>query len=238
MFPTSSLSIKKKLLIIDDDELLQVYFSSFFDEKEYICDVLSSGEFIQSYFETQNRKPDLILLDVLMPGKNGFYWLQWLKEEYPKIPVIMLTGENKGEDRILALSSGAIDYINKPFNSEELLLRMQNMLRLHESNDNKEVLYFGPYWYDFGSKELKKKTGNIHLTENEKRLLVKLCENYGDIVSREDLNEAIGVEEYHPLDRRIDVHISRLRNKLENVSGKSKYIHVVRNNGYFLKYFE
>ena len=233
---------QKKLLIVDDDELLQAYVSSFFHDNGFVCDQLGSGEGLPAYFDsfpdTETQIPDLILLDVLMPGNNGFYWLQWLQQERVNIPVIMLTGENKGEDRIMGLRGGAMDYINKPFNSEELLLRVQNMLRLHDHSQVVEVLGFGQYSYSFGEKELRKGEQRVHLTENENKLLFKLCECYGDPVSREVLNEAIGVEEYHPLDRRIDVHISRLRNKLENLIGKSKYIHVVRNNGYFLKFFE
>ncbi|MCK5902646.1 MAG: response regulator transcription factor [Cocleimonas sp.] len=229
---------QKKLLIIDDDELLQSYLHSFFGERGYFCHQLNEGDELPSYFNEQDESPDLILLDVLMSGHDGFHWLKWLRKEYPKIPVIMLTGENKGEDRVRGLRSGAIDYISKPFNSEELFLRVQNILRLHDLGDKKDKLFFGPYCYNFNVRELRKQDKSVHLTENEKRLLIELCQNYGEIVSREALNKAIGVEEYHPLDRRIDVHISRLRNKLENISGKSKYIHVVRNNGYFLRYFE
>ena len=231
-----STSKKTKLLIIDDDELLQAYFSSFFSENNYDCDQLLNGEDIQQYFANQKKKPDLILLDVLLPGNDGFYWLQWLKKEYPELPVIMLTGETKDEDRIQGLSSGAVDYINKPFNSEELLLRIQTMLRLHDSIENDSQLSFGDYRFDLSSKELKHQDETVHLTTNEKLLLAILCENHKETVSREDLNRAIGVDDYHPLDRRIDVHISRLRNKLDNSGGKSKYIHVVRNNGYFLRY--
>ena len=236
MCQNSPILKKIKLLIIDDDELLQVYFSSFFGEKGYDCEQLLCGEDIQSYFEKTSKKPDLILLDVLLPGENGFHWLHWLKKEHPELPIIMLTGETKDQDRIQGLSSGAVDYINKPFNSDELLLRVQTMLRLHNALENENQLSFGAYHFDLSSKELKCQGGKIHLTANEKLLLAILCENYRETVSREDLNKAIGVDEYHPLDRRIDVHISRLRNKLDSTGGKSKYIHVVRNNGYFLRY--
>ncbi|MCK5814162.1 MAG: response regulator transcription factor [Cocleimonas sp.] len=235
-------TIQKKLLIIDDDQLLQTYLASFFERKDYLCDQLVCGECLSSYFSKRDKKPDLILLNVLMAGKNGFYWLNWLTEKYPLIPVIMLTGENKKQDRLLALGSGAVDYINKPFDTDELFLRIQIMMRLHHSSAEKakDKLSFGPYSYHYHSKKLysDQDQGNVHLTENEKHLFAILCKNYGEIVSREALNGAIGVKEYHPLDRRIDVHISRLRNKLENVTGKSKYIHVVRNNGYFLRYFK
>jgi len=237
MHQNHSTEKKIKLLTIDDDELLQAYFSSFFSEKGYECEQLLKGEYIQGYFENLDRKPDLILLDVLLPGKNGFHWLQWLKKEHPELPVIMLTGETKDNDRIQGLSSGAVDYINKPFNSEELLLRVQTMLRLHDSVENENLVSFGAYLFNLSTKELKIQDRLVHLTTNEKSLLAILCENYKETVSREDLNKAIGVEEYHPLDRRIDVHISRLRNKLDAAAGKSKYIHVVRNNGYFLRYF-
>lgn len=234
--------ISKKLLIIDDDPLLQAYLTSFFERRDYLCDQLLNGECLESYFSSQDKKPDLVLLDVLILGKDRFYWLKWLTQKYPTIPVIMLTGENKKKDRLLALKSGAVDYINKPFDSDELLLRIQIMLRLHypEPKKRTDKLCFGPYSYHYHSEELHsdQRQGHVHLTGNEKHLFAILCKNYGEIVSREALNGAIGVEEYHPLDRRIDVHISRLRNKLENVTGKSKYIHVVRNNGYFLRYFK
>ena len=231
---------KKKLLIIDDDTLLQTYLTSFFEEKNYICDQLSEGEYLKSYFDSAEKKPNLVLLDVLMSGKNGFYWLEWLVKKYPLIPVIMLTGENKKKDRLLALGSGAVDYINKPFDSDELLLRIEIMMRLHHSDGEQKTgdkFSFGSYCYDYSSEKLHNGQKYVHLTENEKRIFSILCENYGEIVSREALNKSIGVTDYHPLDRRIDVHISRLRNKLENITEKSKYIHVVRNNGYFLKYF-
>ncbi|HIO92780.1 MAG TPA: response regulator transcription factor [Leucothrix mucor] len=225
-----------KLLIIDDDELLQAYCALLFKENGYSCDQLLNGEDIQSYFSLQTKKPDLVLLDVLLPGKNGFHWLQWLHKEYPQLPVIMLTGESRGEDRIQGLQSGAVDYVNKPFNSEELLLRVQTMLRLHGVIENKNLVFFGAYCFDLATKELKRQGELVHLTANEKHLLTPLCENYAKTVLREDLSKVIGVEEYHPLDRRIDVHFSRLRNKLDGKLGKSKYIHVVRNKGYFLRY--
>ena len=174
-----------------------------------------------------------------MSGKNGFYWLEWLTEKYPMIPVIMLTGENKKWDRIFALSSGAVDYINKPFDIDELLLRVQIMMRLSDTNSviKKDKLYFGSYCYDFDLKILHSHQGHVHLTESEKHLFDKLCENYSITVSREALSDAIGVKNHHPMDRRVDVHLSRLRNKLEKRTGKDKYIHVVRNKGYFLKHF-
>ncbi|HFC91436.1 MAG TPA: response regulator transcription factor [Leucothrix mucor] len=230
--------MQKKLLIVDDDKLLQSYLASFLKEKNYLSEQLFSGEELEKYFDLSVRKPDLILLDVLMSGRNGFYWLEWLTEKHPMIPIIMLTGENKKWDRIFALSSGAVDYVNKPFDMDELLLRVQIMIRLYHNNNltREGRFYFGSYCYDFSSKILHSHQGHVHLTENEKRLFLKLCENYGEVVSREVLSRAIGVAEFHPMDRRIDVHISRLRNKFKKITGKEKYIHVVRNKGYFLRH--
>lgn len=231
--------MQKKLLIVDDDKLLQNYLISFFKEKNYLSDQLFSGEDLQEYFESSDKKPDLILLDVLMSGKNGFYWLEWLTKKYPMIPIIMLTGESKKWDRIFALSSGAVDYINKPFDTDELLLRVKIIMRLLGANSatKKNKLYFGSYCYDFDLKILHCHQGHVHLTEKENHLFAKLCENYATTVSREVLSQTIGVKDYHPMDRRVDVHLSRLRNKLEKITDKEKYIHVVRNKGYFLKYF-
>ena len=241
MQPIISSNVQKKLLIIDDDRLLQTYLTSFFDEKGYVCDQLSDGEYLESYFDSSDKAPDLVLLDVLMSGKDGFYCLEWLTKRHPLIPVIMLTGENKKKKRLFALGSGAVDYVHKPFDSDELLLRVQIMMRLHhysvEEEAKRNELCFGSYCYDFHTKKLYSDKGDVHLTENEKHPFITLSTNYGEIVTRQALNESIGVKDYHPLDRRIDVHISRLRNKLENITEKSKYIHVVRNNGYFLKYF-
>jgi DNA-binding response OmpR family regulator len=112
------------------------------------------------------------------------------------------------------------------------------MMRLHraDNTESRNKFYFGSYCYDFDSKILQNQDGHLHLTENEKCLFDTLCKHYGKTVSREQLSNEIGVKDYHPMDRRIDVHISHLRNKLENLVGKSKYIHSVRNSGYFLKY--
>ncbi|MCK5895711.1 MAG: response regulator transcription factor [Cocleimonas sp.] len=240
MMPPELIKNPKKILIVDDDKLLQAYLMSLFEAQNYISDQLFSGDGLEHYFKTLKRMPDLILLDVLMPGKDGFYWLEWLTAHYPMIPVIMLTVESKQQDCIFALSSGAVDYINKPFDIKELLLRVQIMMRLHstDATGSCHKFYFGSYWYDFDSKTLQNQKGNLHLTENEKSLFDTLCKHYGKTVSREQLSVEIGVEDYHPMDRRIDVHISHLRNKLENLVGKSKYIHSVRNSGYFLKYDE
>ena len=147
------------------------------------------------------------------------------------IPIILLTALNKVEDRITGLESGADDYLSKPFEPKELLLRMQNLLELYAKNTQKQRLFlFGNNSYNLVTKEFNKDGNTIALTSSEQKLLEFFIENRNKILSREDLVMTMGSLSL----RSIDVQIVRLRNKIEDSAGQPRYLQTIRAQGYVL----
>jgi two-component system phosphate regulon response regulator OmpR len=198
------------ILVIDDDTRLRNLLARFLDE---------NGFYISVAKDVQEAKKlmaeflfDLLIVDIMMPGQDGIdFTINFRKES--KIPVIMLTARGDFEDRIKGLESGADDYLPKPFEPKELLLRINNILRrLATTNKEQEkICYFGDFSFNFSNSRLKKGEQYIHLTEGEAKILAILCKEQSIVISREKIRTMCGdIDE-----RSIDVQITRLRKKIE-----------------------
>lgn len=221
------------LLFVDDDILLQEFFQEYFSQQGFEVSTVSDGSQMQALL--QQEKIHLIILDVMMPGKDGFYWLRWLKQHHPSLPVLMLSAKKQDDDRIQGLESGANDYLAKPFNYRELLARIKIILsyqRHHNNAQRHNILKFKHYTFNFKSDTYLKDEKELNLTPIEANLLKLFCHKQNKLLSREELTRTIHDHEHNPLDRRIDVHITHLRKKLEDDPKKPQHIRTVWGKGY------
>ncbi len=221
--------MKKNILIVDDDERLRKLLRDYLTEKKfevYLCEDFLEAKEILSYIIF-----DIIILDRMMPNGDGINLIEFVKN-ISNTPVMMLTAMGEDKNKIDGLKEGADDYLSKPFEAEELYLRIIKLLNLYKNLSNKIVkVTFGNFIFDLSNIELKYKNNIIYLTEGECDLLVKLINKRNDIVLREELAE----QEFDETElRKIDVRVTRLRQKIENNPKQPQYIKTVRGKGYKL----
>tara|TARA_B100001123_G_C15141995_1_gene959889 strand:+ start:51 stop:725 length:675 start_codon:yes stop_codon:yes gene_type:complete len=217
------------ILIVDDDNRLRELLENYLIDKKfkvYTCNDFLSARNILSFFTF-----DLIIVDRMMPGGDGIDLIKFIKEK-SSTPVIMLTAMGQIQDRIEGLKTGADDYLSKPFEPEELFLRIKKMLSFFNKNlILKKNIIFGEFYYNISTNELKKGEKNIYLTEGENKLLNQLALKKNEIVLREELAE-IDFNENEL--RKIDVQITRLRQKIELNPKQPLHIKTIRGKGYKL----
>ena len=220
---------QKNIVIVDDDERLRDLLKDYLTEKKlnvYISDDFENARDVIQYFIF-----DLVILDRMMPSGDGIKLVSIIKDIYPT-PVIMLTALGENINKIEGLKIGADDYVSKPFEPEELYLRINNLLNLYKDS-NKELsnVTFGKYNFDIMKLELKKNDKIIYLTEVESNLLQKLSKKRNEIVLRDELTN-IKFDETEL--RKIDVQITRLRQKIEVNPKEPEHIKTIRGKGYKL----
>ena len=221
--------MKKHILVTDDDTRLRTLLGRFLEENNFDVSLAKDAAEARQLMQTINF--DLMILDVMMPNENGIEFATKLRET-SKLPIIMLTARGEFDDRIKGLEAGSDDYLQKPFEPKELLLRINNILkRLGGSNSVSSTSYrFGEFTFNPMESRLKKGEEFIHVTESEAKILTILCKEKGTPVSREKLSSLCGGID----DRSIDVQITRLRKKIEQNPKQPYYLQTVRNLGYVL----
>ncbi len=214
------------LLIVDDDKRIRELLKKFLVENGFV--VSTAKDSTQAKEKLEEFIVDLIILDVMMPGQTGYDFARSFRH-LSDIPILMLTSKAEVEHRIEGLESGADDYLPKPFEPRELLLRIKKILA-RTKQFHKEKSIFGNFVFDISTDSLTKNGAVITLTQNEVNLLKTLCKNICNVVSREDMAKACGgVNE-----RTVDVQINRLRNKIEEDPKTPKYLKTIRGKGYIL----
>lgn len=203
------------------------------ERESYSVAVAHTGE--DGYFQASAEQFDLIILDVMLPGRNGIEVLAALRRQEPKVPVLLLTARDSVEDRVLGLDSGADDYLVKPFAFPELLARVRALLRRGRV-EPAATLRLVDLQMDLVTRTVKRGIRRIHLTAREFELLEFLLRHQGQVVSREMLARDVWKEttRHSPLDNVIDVHMVRLRRKVDEGS-PVKLLHTVRGIGFLLK---
>ncbi len=215
------------ILVVDDDTRIRDLLSKFLIEKGFFVSSASGAEEARQLMEKFTF--DLIVMDVMMPGESGIELTEEIRKS-SDIPILMLTAMGEVEDRISGLGAGADDYLPKPFEPRELVLRIENILRRIKPFDKNKPLRFGKLVFDMEKNQLEKNGQNIPITEGEARLLKIFCNNINEIISREKLATLFGgVNE-----RSIDVQVTRLRNKIEEQPSKPVYLKAIRGKGYVL----
>ena len=213
-------NFKGHILVVDDDTRLRSLLQRFLRENGFYVSVAKNAN--QARTQLKNYKFDVLIVDIMMPEETGLEFLHKLREEN-NVPVILLTAMGDPQDRILGLEAGADDYLPKPFEPKELVLRILNILKRtpKEKNVDKQLLDLGLCCYDLTKKELVSKSGGlIHITPVEQALLNVLGQKSGQVFSREKLAEILGAGQSP---RSIDVQITRLRKKIEKDSKNPRF---------------
>ena len=215
------------ILVVDDDEGIRTLVKKYLNENNYLVTTANSAE--DAFEKIQIIKFDLIILDIMMPGKSG---LEFIKENQKKLdtPVILLTAKGEADERVEGLEVGADDYLPKPFEPKELLLRIQNIIRKTKTSDQKRVIHFENIKIDLNKQLIIKKNTEYKINNTEKKILEKMINNPGKTFSRED----IGILTELDKERSIDVIITRLRKKIEIDPKNPKFLQTIRGAGYVL----
>ncbi len=226
--------IRPKLLLIDDDRELAAMLSEYLDREGF--EIAAAADGPQGLSRFQEAAPDLVILDVMLPGINGLDVLRRLRAEKVPTPVLMLTARGDDVDRILGLELGADDYLAKPFNPRELAARIRAILRRSSqgAGQTNELLRAGDLELDMMQHRLARRGQPIELTGAELRVLAELMRSVGRLVSREQLTEQALGRKLELYDRSIDTHISNLRRKLGLREGEGLELRGVRGAGYVL----
>ena len=218
---------KLHILVVDDDDRIRDLLKDFLSENSYIVSTAENAE--QAKKKIENFKFDIIILDVMMPGQNGYELTQDIKKKL-KVPIILLTAKGEVENRIKGLELGADDYIGKPFEPKELLLRIKNIIKSNNKIDLNLKYTVGDAEIDLNKMVIKLSKKNKKINNSEKKVLVEMLANPGKTYSREAIGKISGISQ----ERSIDVMITRLRQKLEFNPKNPKYLQTIRGSGYVL----
>ena len=218
---------KKHLLVVDDDDRIRNLLKDFLKNNNFMVSTAIDAEKAKTKLDF--LKFDLIILDVMMPGKNGYELTKEIKKNQ-RTPIILLTAKGEVENRIKGLELGADDYISKPFEPKELLLRINNIISKESRLDENKIHQIGSALVNLNKMfiELKKSTKKINLSE--KKVLIEMISNPGKTYTRERIGVISGIKQ----ERSIDVMITRLRQKIEIDPKKPKYLQTIRGSGYVL----
>ncbi|MDF2657164.1 MAG: response regulator transcription factor [Bacillota bacterium] len=220
----------QKILIIEDEPNIRELVVYNLNQNGY--QGLEAEEGLQGLAMARSENPDLILLDIMLPGKNGYDICKELRAEGCKTPIIMLTAKNEEIDKVLGLEFGADDYISKPFGIRELMARIKAVLRRYETNTEQEGTRIGDLVINTESHEVKLGGRTLELTLKEFDLLRVLAENRGRVMTRDQLLDKVWGFEYIGETRTVDVHVRYLRKKLGDEDNEGKYIQTIRGMGY------
>lgn len=224
------------LLIVDDDERIRSLLQQFLVQSDYLVSTAEDAEQARTLLSAIEF--DLIILDVMMPGQDGISFTAELRTLQNNTPILLLTARGETEDRIKGLEAGADDYLPKPFEPKELLLRINAILRrmpdLKEDQMMPKTLSLGHLKYDVARNELWEGENQIRLTTTESQLMKIFTSALGEPISRVDLVTSLGRDVSSAQDRAIDVQITRLRRKIEVKPGQPRYLQTVRGAGYVL----
>jgi len=219
---------KKHILIVDDDDRIRELTKEYLQSNNFYTTTAKNSD------DAKNKikliKFDLIILDIMMPGQNGLELTKEIKTSSDQ-PIILLTAMGGTSDRIYGLETGADDYLPKPFEPKELLLRIKNILKRVQKNKHlNPILKFGDIRVDLEKMSIKSKSGETKLNTAEKSLLENMILSVGQIFHREQISKIVHLTK----ERAVDVMITRLRQKIEPDPKNPKYLQTVRGNGYIL----
>jgi two-component system phosphate regulon response regulator OmpR len=219
---------KKHILIVDDDDRIRELTKEYLQSNNFYTTTAKNSD------DAKNKikliKFDLIILDIMMPGQNGLELTKEIKTSSDQ-PIILLTAMGGTSDRIYGLETGADDYLPKPFEPKELLLRIKNILKRVQKNKHlNPILKFGDIRVDLEKMSIKSKSGKTKLNAAEKSLLENMILSVGQIFHREQISKMVHLTK----ERAVDVMITRLRQKIEPDPKNPKYLQTVRGNGYIL----
>ena len=215
------------ILVVDDDEGIRSLVKKYLNENNFLVSTADSAESASKKIEIIEF--DLIILDIMMPGKSG---LEFIKENKKNLetPIILLTAKGEPTERIEGLEIGADDYLPKPFEPKELILRIKNILEKTKKIDQKRVIEFSDIMIDLNKLLISNQKKEYKINNTEKVILEKMINNPGKTFSREDIGFLINLDK----ERSIDVIITRLRKKIEKDPKNPKFLQTIRGAGYVI----
>lgn len=222
-----------KILLVEDEESIRGFLRINFQRENFQVIECESGE--EGVRNALIEKPDIAILDVMLPGMNGFEVCQKLRESFPRMGIIMLTAKGEDMDKIMGLQFGADDYVLKPFNPLEITLRVKALIRrlegINEEN-NSDCIEVDNFKLDLYSQSLYKENVEIDVTPKEFLLMKIFMQNPGKAFTRDELLNLVWGIDFFGDPKIVDVNIRRLRSKIEENSSKPKYIETVWGTGY------
>ena len=218
---------KAHILVVDDDDGIRELVKQFLNKNNYLVTTAKNAE--DALEKVKIIKFDLIVLDIMMPGKSG---LEFTNENKKKLdtPIILLTAKGEASDRIEGLEIGADDYLAKPFEPKELILRIKNILNKTKFENSKRVIEFGSIKIDLNKLFIYRNQQSLKINNTEKIILEKMINSPGKIFQRDEIGALIDLTK----ERSIDVIITRLRKKIEENQRSPKYLQTIRGEGYVL----
>ena len=234
------MSDQPHILVVDDDRRIRDLTARFLSEQGF--NVVTANDAADARDKMKSLAFDLLVLDIMMPGENGLELTTSLRTE-SDVPILLLTARTETEDRIAGLQTGADDYLTKPFEPKELVLRIQSILKrarpVQRAAPQRRVIKFGEFLFELDRRRLFRGEEPVYLTEAETVLLAELATRAGEVVSRDELSSsAAETDEAAPESsgsRQVDVQVTRLRRKIENDPRFPRYLQTVRGRGYLLQ---
>lgn len=237
------MSDQPHILVVDDDRRIRDLTARFLSEQGF--NVVTANDAADARDKMKSLAFDLLVLDIMMPGESGLELTTSLRTA-SDVPILLLTARSETEDRIAGLETGADDYLTKPFEPKELVLRIQSILKrartAPRAAPQRRVIKFGAFLFELDRRRLFRGEEPVYLTEAETELLTELCSRAGEVVSRDELTssssgteaeEAAGAESGGS--RQVDVQVTRLRRKIEVDPRFPRYLQTVRGRGYLLQ---
>ena len=215
------------ILVVDDDDGIRTLIKKYLIENNYLVTTANNAEDAKKKIDIIEF--DLIILDIMMPGKSGLEFIQDNKKKLIT-PIILLTAKGEASERIEGLEIGADDYLPKPFETKELLLRIKNIIEKTKKNNQQKIIEFQNIKIDLNKQLILRNNNEYKINNTEKKILEKMINNPGKTFSREDIGLLIDLDK----ERSIDVIITRLRKKIEMDPKNPKFLQTIRGAGYVL----
>lgn len=219
-----------RLLLVEDDPRIARFVTRGLQEQSYAVDAVANGN--DALYQVEINDYDLVILDVMIPGKDGFATCRGIRSLGKRMPILMLTARDAVDDRITGLDSGADDYLTKPFEFGELLARLRALLRRPKDLRSPQIVV-GDLTIDTASQTAKRGSHSISLTAKEYALLEFLARNAGRVLGRSEIAEHVWDETFDPFSNLIEVYVNRLRRKLGDAEG-TPLLQTRRGSGYIL----
>ena len=218
---------KLHILVVDDDDRIRSLLKEYLNENNFIVSTAENSE--EAKKKLSYLKFDILILDVMMPGQSGYELTEEVKKKI-KVPIILLTAKGEVENRIKGLELGADDYIGKPFEPKELLLRIKNIIKNTNKLNLDKNYSVGQAKIDLNKMYINLRNSSKKINNTEKKVLIEMLSNPGKTYSRDEIGKISGITQ----ERSIDVMITRLRQKLEINPKNPKYLQTIRGSGYVL----
>lgn len=222
----------EKILIVEDEESIRKFVKINLERDGFLVREAETGE--RGLEVVENEKIQLVVLDIMLPGIDGFEVCKRMRERFPMIGIIMLTAKSQDVDKIIGLEHGADDYMIKPFNPKELILRIKSLLRRMENPEieDSNIINYGPFKMDTYSRKFYKKDDKIELTPTEFSIIKLFIENPGKAFDRDEVLNLVWGYDFIGDSKIVDVNIRRIRSKIEDEPSVPFYIETVWGLGY------